>query len=158
MRAGAHRECPGSKTRMSAVEVGGRPVGSAGGTITLVVAATCAGTVFEWYDFFIFGSLAAVIGAHFYSGATASQGYIFALLTFAAGFAVRPLGALVFGRFGDRQGRKRAFLVTITLMGLATVGVGLLPDYKSMGLLAPYPLSDFGRPAGHFSVDQAAPR
>ena len=123
---------------MSAVEVGARPVGSAGGNITLVVAASCAGTVFEWYDFFIFGSLAAVIGAHFYSGATASQGYIFALLTFAAGFAVRPLGALVFGRFGDRQGRKRAFLVTITLMGLATVGVGLLPDYKSIGILAPY--------------------
>ncbi|HWE05655.1 MAG TPA: MFS transporter [Rhizomicrobium sp.] len=104
------------------------------------MAASCAGTVFEWYDFFIFGSLAAIIAAHFYSGAAASQGYIFALLTFAAGFAVRPLGALVFGRFGDRRGRKRAFLVTITLMGLATVGVGLLPDYKSIGILAPYVL------------------
>lgn len=125
---------------MSAVEVGARPVGSAGGNITLVVAASCAGTVFEWYDFFIFGSLAAIIAGHFYASAGASQGYIFALLTFAAGFAVRPLGALVFGRFGDRRGRKRAFLVTITLMGLATVGVGLLPDYKSIGILAPYVL------------------
>ena len=125
---------------MTVVGTGARPAGSASGSITLVVAASCAGTVFEWYDFFIFGSLAAVIGSHFYSGAGASQGYIFALLTFAAGFAVRPLGALVFGRFGDRQGRKRAFLVTITLMGLATVGVGLLPDYLSIGIAAPYAL------------------
>ena len=108
--------------------------------ITLVVAASCAGTVFEWYDFFIFGSLAAIIAAHFYSGAGPSQGYVLALLTFAAGFAVRPLGALVFGRFGDRQGRKRAFLITITLMGLATVGVGLLPDYAAIGIAAPYAL------------------
>lgn len=109
-------------------------------SITLVVAAACAGTVFEWYDFFIFGSLAAIIGAHFYASAGASQGYVFALLTFAAGFAVRPLGALVFGRFGDRKGRKRAFLVTITLMGVATVGAGLLPDYATIGIAAPYAL------------------
>jgi predicted MFS family arabinose efflux permease len=108
--------------------------------ITLVIAASCAGTVFEWYDFFIFGSLAAVMAAHFYSAAGPSQGYVLALLTFAAGFAVRPLGALVFGRFGDRQGRKRAFLVTITLMGVATVGVGLLPDYAAIGIAAPYAL------------------
>ncbi|HEY3779240.1 MAG TPA: MFS transporter [Rhizomicrobium sp.] len=108
--------------------------------MTLVVLASCAGTVFEWYDFFIFGSLAAIIAAHFYSGAGATQGYVLALLTFAAGFAVRPLGALVFGRFGDRQGRKRAFLITITLMGLATVGVGLLPDYSAIGAVAPYSL------------------
>jgi MFS family permease len=108
--------------------------------ITLVIAASCAGTVFEWYDFFIFGSLAAIMAAHFYSGAGPSQGYVLALLTFAAGFAVRPFGALVFGRFGDRKGRKRAFLVTITLMGLATVGVGLLPDYAAIGIAAPYAL------------------
>jgi MFS family permease len=96
--------------------------------------------VFEWYDFFIFGSLAAIMAAHFYSGSRPSQGYVLALLTFAAGFAVRPFGALVFGRFGDLHGRKRAFLVTITLMGLATVGVGLLPDYAAMGIAAPYAL------------------
>lgn len=109
-------------------------------SIALVLAASCAGTVFEWYDFFIFGSLAPIIGAHFYAGAGAAQGYVFALLTFAAGFAVRPFGALAFGRFGDRNGRKRAFLVTITIMGLATVLVGLLPDYTAIGIAAPYAL------------------
>jgi MFS family permease len=124
---------------MSAVEAAAAP-SAARQRITLVIAASCAGTVFEWYDFFIFGSLAAIMAAHFYSGAGPSQGYVLALLTFAAGFAVRPLGALVFGRFGDRQGRKRAFLVTITLMGLATVGVGLLPDYATIGIAAPYAL------------------
>lgn len=106
--------------------------------LTMVVAASAAGTVFEWYDFFIFGSLAPIIGAHFYAGAGAAQGYIFALLTFAAGFAVRPFGALVFGRIGDRVGRKRAFLVTITIMGLSTVAVGLLPDAHAIGIAAAY--------------------
>src|SRR5215469_15760130 len=110
------------------------------GSMALVLVASCAGTVFEWYDFFIFGSLAAIVGAHFYAGAGAVQGYVFALLTFAAGFAVRPFGALAFGRFGDRNGRKRAFLVTITIMGLATVFVGLLPDYGAIGIAAPYAL------------------
>jgi len=105
--------------------------------MTLVVAASAAGTVFEWYDFFIFGSLAAIIAAHFYSGVGATQAYIFALLTFAVGFAVRPFGALVFGGIGDRAGRKRAFLVTITVMGLATVAVGFLPDYNAIGVAAP---------------------
>jgi MFS family permease len=108
--------------------------------MTLVVAASAAGTVFEWYDFFIFGSLAAIIGTHFYAGAGEAQGLVFALLTFAAGFAVRPFGALVFGRVGDRMGRKRAFLITITIMGLATVAVGLLPDYRAIGIAAPYAL------------------
>ena len=124
---------------MSAVEPAAAPAAT-GQRISLVIAASCAGTVFEWYDFFIFGSLAAIMAAHFYSGAGPSQGYVLALLTFAAGFAVRPFGALVFGRFGDRRGRKRAFLVTITLMGLATVGVGLLPDYATIGIAAPYAL------------------
>jgi MFS family permease len=122
------------------MEAAQSPDESAPRSIALVLAASCAGTVFEWYDFFIFGSLAAIIGAHFYAGAGAAQGYVFALLTFAAGFAVRPLGALAFGRFGDRNGRKRAFLVTITIMGLATVFVGLLPDYSSIGIAAPYAL------------------
>ncbi|HVU20455.1 MAG TPA: MFS transporter [Rhizomicrobium sp.] len=104
----------------------------------LVLAASATGTVFEWYDFFIFGSLAAIIAKHFFASAGETQGFIFALLTFAAGFAVRPFGALVFGYFGDRTGRKRTFLVTITIMGLATFLIGLLPDAGSLGLNAAY--------------------
>jgi predicted MFS family arabinose efflux permease len=122
---------------MNAVDALELPDDRAPRSIVLVLAASCAGTVFEWYDFFIFGSLAAIIGAHFHAGAGAAQGYVFALLTFAAGFAVRPFGALVFGCFGDRNGRKRAFLITITIMGLATVFVGLLPDYSAIGIAAP---------------------
>jgi MFS family permease len=102
----------------------------------LVLAASAAGTIFEWYDFFIFGSLAAIIAKHFFASAGETQGFIFALLTFAAGFAVRPLGAIVFGSFGDRIGRKRTFLVTITIMGLATFAIGLLPDASKLGLNA----------------------
>jgi MFS family permease len=104
----------------------------------LVLAASATGTIFEWYDFFIFGSLAAIIAKHFFASAGEAQGFIFALLTFAAGFAVRPFGALVFGYFGDRTGRKRTFLVTITIMGLATFAIGLLPDSLSIGLNAAY--------------------
>jgi predicted MFS family arabinose efflux permease len=104
----------------------------------LVLSASAAGTVFEWYDFFIFGSLLSIISEHYFAGAGETQGYIFALLTFAVGFAVRPVGALVFGYFGDRVGRKRTFLVTISLMGLATFAIGLLPDTASIGYLAPY--------------------
>src|SRR3984885_13354898 len=100
----------------------------------LVLAASAAGTIFEWYDFFIFGSLAAIIAKHFFASAGEAQGFIFALLTFAAGFAVRPFGALVFGYFGGRTGRKRTFLVTITIMGLATFAIGLLPDSSRLGL------------------------
>ena len=102
-----------------------------------VIAASSVGTVFEWYDFFIFGSLAAIIAKHFFASAGDTLGYIFALLTFAAGFAVRPLGALVFGAFGDRAGRKRAFLVTITLMGIATFAIGFVPDTARIGAIAP---------------------
>lgn len=109
-----------------------------GRRIWLVIAASSAGTVFEWYDFFIFGSLAAIIGKHFFAGAGPTQALVFALLTFAAGFAVRPLGALVFGSIGDRLGRKRAFLVTITIMGLATFLIGLLPDASTLGIVAAY--------------------
>jgi len=104
----------------------------------LVLAASAAGTIFEWYDFFIFGSLTAIIAKHFFASAGETQGFIFALLTFAAGFAVRPFGAIVFGWFGDRTGRKRTFLVTITIMGLATFAIGLLPDAGSLGLQAAY--------------------
>ncbi len=108
------------------------------GGMTLVVAASAAGTVFEWYDFFIFGSLAAIFAKHFFAGADPTTGYILALLTFAAGFFARPFGALVFGNIGDRTGRKRAFLVTITVMGTATFIVGLLPDVSVIGVAAPW--------------------
>src|SRR5215472_9544171 len=104
----------------------------------LVLTASAAGTVFEWYDFFIFGSLLSIITKHFFAGAGEAQGYIFALLTFAVGFAVRPFGGLVFGYFGDRTGRKRAFLVTITTMGTATFAIGILPDTSVLGSTAPY--------------------
>jgi len=104
----------------------------------LVLAASAAGTVFEWYDFFIFGSVLSIITKHFFAGAGETQGYILALLTFAVGFAVRPFGGLVFGYFGDRTGRKRAFLVTITMMGVATFAIGLLPDTSVLGNAAPY--------------------
>jgi len=106
----------------------------------LVVAASAAGTVFEWYDFFIFGFLATIIGKHFYADVSPTQGYLFALLTFAVGFAARPFGAVVFGRVGDVVGRKRAFLVTITVMGLATFAVAVLPDYAAIGIAAPIAL------------------
>ena len=106
----------------------------------LVVAASAAGTIFEWYDFFIFGSLASIIATHFFSGVGETTGFILALLTFAAGFFVRPFGALFFGRIGDRVGRKRAFLVTMTIMGLATVAVGFLGDRAQWGPGAAYAL------------------
>jgi predicted MFS family arabinose efflux permease len=102
-----------------------------------VVTASAAGTAFEWYDFFVFGSLTTIIARHFFADAGETVAYILALLTFGLGFVVRPLGALVFGWFGDRTGRKKTFLVTITLMGLATVAIGLLPDYGQIGLAAP---------------------
>jgi MFS family permease len=102
-----------------------------------VLVAASLGTVFEWYDFVLFGSLAGLIGQHFFSKADPSIAFIFALLAFSAGFIVRPLGAIVFGRLGDLVGRKYTFLVTIVLMGLATFAVGLLPGYDAIGLLAP---------------------
>ena len=105
--------------------------------LNTVVAASAAGTAFEWYDFFIFGSLTTIIARHFYADVGEATAYILALLTFGVGFVVRPLGALVFGWFGDRTGRKTTFLVTITLMGLATVAIGLLPDYNQAGIVAP---------------------
>jgi MFS family permease len=104
----------------------------------LVLSASAAGTVFEWYDFFIFGSLLSIVTTHFFASAGETKGYIFALLTFAVGFAVRPFGGLVFGHFGDRAGRKRTFLFTIVIMGLATFAIGLLPDTAAIGDAAPY--------------------
>ena len=103
----------------------------------LVIVAASAGTVFEWYDFYLYGSLASVITRQFFSGVNETTGYIFALLAFAAGFAVRPFGAAVFGRLGDRWGRKNTFLVTMILMGVSTFTVGLLPGYGAIGVAAP---------------------
>src|SRR5881397_3736416 len=102
-----------------------------------VIFASSLGTVFEWYDFYLYGSLAAIIGAQFFSGLDPTSAYIFALLAFAAGFLVRPFGAIVFGRLGDMIGRKYTFLVTILIMGASTFIVGLLPGYKSIGIAAP---------------------
>jgi len=102
-----------------------------------VIFASSLGTVFEWYDFYLYGSLAAIIAKQFFSGLDAGSAFIFALLAFAAGFIVRPFGALVFGRLGDMIGRKYTFLVTIVIMGLSTFIVGLLPSYASIGVAAP---------------------
>lgn len=102
-----------------------------------VIVASSLGTVFEWYDFILFGSLAGIIAQQFFSKADPTTGLIFALLAFSAGFIVRPLGALVFGRLGDRIGRKYTFLVTIVIMGVATFVVGLLPNYDAIGITAP---------------------
>ena len=102
-----------------------------------VIFASSLGTVFEWYDFYLYGSLAAVIAKQFFSGLDAGSAFIFALLAFAAGFIVRPFGALVFGRLGDLIGRKYTFLVTIVLMGASTFLVGILPSYETIGVAAP---------------------
>jgi len=102
-----------------------------------VIFASSLGTVFEWYDFFLYGALAAVISKQFFAGVNDTTAFIFALMAFAAGFVVRPFGALVFGRLGDMIGRKYTFLATIILMGLATFAVGLLPNYASIGIAAP---------------------
>src|SRR5262249_22464539 len=110
--------------------------GAANRSLVLVVAASSMGTALEWYDFFVFGALASVVSRNF-TAASAGAGFIFTLGAFAAGFVVRPFGALFFGRIGDRIGRKRAFLITITLMGASTVGIGLLPTIAQAGLVAP---------------------
>ncbi|SDH28702.1 Sugar transporter [Bradyrhizobium sp. Rc2d] len=102
-----------------------------------VIFASSLGTVFEWYDFYIYGTLGAFLAKYFFSNVPPNVGFIFALLAFAAGFAVRPFGALIFGRLGDMIGRKYTFLVTMTLMGVGTFFIGLLPGYASWGLAAP---------------------
>jgi MFS family permease len=102
-----------------------------------VIFASSLGTVFEWYDFYLYGSLAAIIAKQFFSALDPTSGFIFALLAFSAGFAVRPFGALVFGRLGDMIGRKYTFLVTIVIMGASTFLVGVLPSYTTIGIAAP---------------------
>jgi len=118
---------------VAAAEVGA----PARGSNATVIAGASVGTVFEWYDFYLYGALASFITTHFFSGVNEVTGYIFALLAFAAGFAVRPFGAIVFGRLGDLWGRKNTFLVTMLLMGLSTFVVGLLPSYAQIGVAAP---------------------
>ena len=102
-----------------------------------VIIASSAGTAFEWYDFFIFGSLAPVISKVFFSGLDPTPALLAALALFAAGFAFRPLGAILFGALGDRIGRKATFLLTVSLMGGATFLIGLLPTYAQAGIGAP---------------------
>jgi MFS family permease len=102
-----------------------------------IIFASSLGTIFEWYDFFLYGALAAIIGKQFFAGVNDTTAFIFALMTFAAGFVVRPFGALLFGRLGDMIGRKYTFLMTIVLMGMSTFLVGLLPNYASWGIAAP---------------------
>src|ERR1700679_3193792 len=108
-----------------------------------VIFASSLGTVFEWYDFYLFGSLAAFIGKQFFAPLTPTAQFIMTLLGFAAGFAVRPFGALVFGRIGDMVGRKYTFLITIVIMGISTLAVGLLPGYNTLGIASPIILISF---------------
>ena len=103
----------------------------------LVIFASSLGTVFEWYDFYIYGTLGVILASKFFAGVAPNVAFIFTLLAFAAGFAVRPFGALVFGRLGDLVGRKYTFLVTMTLMGFGTFLIGVLPTYASIGIAAP---------------------
>ncbi|MET3009447.1 MFS transporter [Stenotrophomonas koreensis] len=113
------------------------PVDPSSTSSARAIAAAVAGTVFEWFDFFLYGSLAVVLGRHFFPSHDGTAGLLAALAVFGAGWVVRPLGALVFGRMGDRIGRRQTFLVTIVLMGLSTVAIGLLPTHAQIGLAAP---------------------
>jgi MFS family permease len=102
-----------------------------------IIIASSVGAIIEYYDFFLYGSLANIIAKQFFSGLDPTSAFIFALLAFAAGFIVRPLGAILFGRLGDMIGRKYTFMITLLLIGGATFGAGLLPNYASIGLAAP---------------------
>lgn len=105
-----------------------------------VIIGSCTGTIFEWYDFYLYGALATIIAKQFFSYLNPSSAFIFALLAFSSGFIVRPIGAIFFGYFGDKYGRKKTFLATVIIMGLATFLVGLLPNYESIGFAAPLSL------------------
>ena len=106
-------------------------------SIWTVIGASSAGTLIEWYDFYIFGSLATIISAHFFPAGNETLALLSTLATFATGFIVRPFGALVFGRMGDVVGRKHAFMVTLLLMGVSTMAIGLLPSFETIGYAAP---------------------
>ena len=116
------------------------PIDPSSSSSTRAIAAAVAGTVFEWFDFFLYGSLAVVLGRHFFPSGDGTAGLLAALAVFGAGWVVRPLGALVFGRMGDRIGRRQTFLVTIVLMGFSTVAIGALPTHAQIGLAAPLSL------------------
>ena len=123
---------------MTTLALGGAPrTGGMTSEQRLVIFASSLGTVFEWYDFYIYGTLAVFLAKYFFSNVPANVAFIFTLLAFAAGFAVRPFGALIFGRLGDKIGRKYTFLVTMSLMGVGTFLIGLLPGYATWGILAP---------------------
>ena len=122
---------------MSSTTVSHSPTGDLSKGHKKIIFASSLGTVFEWYDFYLYGSLAAIIAKQFFSGVNPTTGMIFALLAFAAGFFVRPFGAAFFGSLGDRIGRKYTFLVTIMIMGISTFLVGVLPNYASIGIAAP---------------------
>lgn len=106
-------------------------------TLRKVILASSAGTLIEWYDFYIFGSLATIIAERFFPANNPTAAYLSTLAIFATGFIVRPFGAIVFGRIGDKVGRKYTFLITLLLMGLSTFAIGLVPDYKQIGIFAP---------------------
>ena len=118
---------------MNAVALAGRDARS---TMRLVIVASTLGTVFEWYDFFVYGTLAGLIGQHFFPAGNPAVSLLIALATFGVGFGMRPVGAVLFGVLGDRLGRKYTFLATVALMGAATAGVGLLPTYEQIGISA----------------------
>src|SRR6202046_2521157 len=122
---------------MTTITADGARTGGMQSEERLVIFASSLGTVFEWYDFYIYGTLGVILAKQFFSGVNPTAGFIFTLLAFAAVFAVRPFGALVFGRVGDIVGRKYTFLITMTLMGLGTFLIGVLPSYANAGLTAP---------------------
>src|SRR5437762_10622144 len=122
---------------MATMAVGSERSGAMTSEQRMVIFASSLGTVFEWYDFYIYGTLGVFLAKYFFSNVPANVGFIFALLAFAAGFAVRPFGALIFGRIGDMIGRKYTFLVTMSLMGVGTFFIGVLPGYASWGIMAP---------------------
>src|SRR3954452_12148793 len=114
------------------------PDGASGNSIVKVVFASLVGTAVEWYDFFLYGSAAALVfGSQFFPKSDPVTGTLLAFGTYALGFAARPLGGVVFGHFGDRVGRKKMLVVSLLTMGLATIAIGLLPNYASIGLAAP---------------------
>ena len=122
---------------MSTMAVNASRTGGMTSEERLVIFASSLGTVFEWYDFYIYGTLAVFLAKYFFSNVPANVAFIFTLLAFAAGFAVRPFGALIFGRLGDMIGRKYTFLITMSLMGIGTFFIGVLPGFATWGILAP---------------------
>src|SRR5690242_3560365 len=135
---GLHRQIVGESNAMTMAATAGE-VRTGGMTAEerKVIFASSLGTVFEWYDFYIYGTLGVFLAKYFFANVPPNVGFIFALLAFAAGFAVRPFGALIFGRLGDIIGRKYTFLVTMTLMGVGTFFIGVLPGYGTWGIMAP---------------------